>query len=98
MFDTTHAYLRVGYINSRFEMKTTATVGGVTATIGDNKNLNGVLIGFGADMPVGEMITVGVGYDYSIYKKHTNPVNATVGFDSYKPRTHAFNVVLKYKF
>lgn len=95
MFDTTHAYLRVGYINGRFEMAQIAN--NAANTVNDKKNLNGLLLGLGADMPVGEMITVGFNYDFGLYKKHT-VTQAATGSAQFKPRTHALNVVLKYRF
>lgn len=109
MFDTTHAYVKVGWINSRFEMQQARSVVNpaapagplVTLTQQDNKNLNGLLLGVGADMPVGEAVSVGFSYDFSIYRNHTTAMaNAanSLGQARFKPRTHAFNVVLKYKF
>ena len=104
MFGDTHAYLRVGYINGRHEM--TVTDSNVAASANQtNKNLNGLLLGVGADMPVGEMFTVGLGYDFALYQSHTAAANnagvaaaANQSTAQFKPRTHAINVVLKYKF
>lgn len=101
MFDTTHAYVRVGWINSRFEMNHFTARAPAGVTTNDNKNVNGLLLGLGADMPVGEAITVGFNYDFAMYKENSmneagqaNPLSNV----SFKPRTHSVNVVLKYKF
>lgn len=102
-FDSTMAYFRVGYINSRFDLSQIKPiiVAGPPATFPgntvENSNLGGLLIGVGADMPAGEMMTVGISYDFSMYKSE-DLVNADHGNAEFKPRTHAFNVVLKYKF
>ncbi len=105
MFDTTLAYFKIGYSHSRFDVgiaqfaNNPASVPAVTQKM----NHNGLVVGIGADMPVGEMITVGFSYDFTIYNKKTyaqayanaqnNDIVATL-----RPRTHAINVVLKYKF
>lgn len=98
MFGDAHGYLRVGYINGRHEMTVTEAANPAnTATA--NKNLNGLLLGVGVDMPVGEVFTVGLGYDFGLYKNHTvTAANQPTTAGQFKPRTHAVNVVLKYKF
>lgn len=102
MFDTTHAYLRVGYINGRNEMRVNQSEPNEVVIATRNivkKNHSGLLLGVGADMPVGEMITVGFNYDFALYKKETVAARInTHNVAEFKPRTHAFNVVLKYKF
>ncbi len=103
MFGDAHGYLRVGYINGRHEMTVTDAAVAASANT-TNKNLNGLLLGVGVDMPVGEVFTVGLGYDFALYKNHTAFANnagiavANQSSAQFKPRTHAVNVVLKYKF
>lgn len=99
MFDTTHAYFRVGYINGRYELTQTSPVLlPVPLSVTNKKNLSGLLLGLGADMPVGEMITVGFNYDFALYKSETVTEPTATGSSVFKPRSHALNVVLKYKF
>lgn len=104
-FDTTQAYIKLGYSHSRFDayVYPRANNPNIPAATTQKLNLNGFIVGVGADMPVGESMTVGFSYDFTTYKgkrynvQYAAPLNQVATAD-FRPRTHAVNLVLKYKF
>ena len=100
LFNKTLVYARVGYINTRFEHAVTSNVTGLEDKT-SKKNISGLLLGLGVDVPVNEKIALGVSYDFAMYKKQTLSQDAGAGRSqeaSFKPRMHFMNVALKYNF
>lgn len=97
MVDRTFAFFRIGYINTRFnlrsENKLLASPNDVSSK---KKNASGLLLGLGVDFPMGEKFTYGFAYDFAVYQNiklsHIATADHTV-----KPRMHFLNVVFKYK-
>ena len=101
----TLGFIRIGYINSKFENSTSLTLGGQTGTVTDKKNHSGFLIGVGVDLPVTDRVTVGIEYDYAAYQKKTVrgtipalPAATTDVLHSIKPRMHMAMVNVKWRF
>lgn len=101
MFDKAMLFGRIGYINSRFEHFSEYV--GAPKSSTKKKNVPGLLLGAGIDLPLGEKMVLGISYDFALYQKQSNtyaPFNTstTTVTNSFKPRMHFVNVALKYKF
>ncbi len=98
MFDKTMAFFKVGYINSRFEFKGTNNTTAGTPSVTKKKNLSGLLVGLGIDLPVGSKMAVGLSYDFAYYKNQSISAANVADRANFKPRMHFVNIALKYKF
>lgn len=92
---STLGFFRIGYINSRFDLK--STNGMTTTSAKKHKNASGLLLGLGVDLPLNQKMALGFSYDFGFYKKQKMSHTATADYD-FKPRMHFVNIALKYKF
>lgn len=85
--DQTMAYVRLGAVRSKFEVKETSP-----ASATDSKTLNGAQFGFGIQTNLTQNVYLRGEYDFVTYRSATFNGNDT------KPRTDQFNLGLIYKF
>jgi OmpA-like transmembrane domain. len=95
---TTLGFFRVGYINSHFKLQSKNYAIDPTDELKNKKkNLPGLLLGIGIEVPVAPKLAFGLGYDFALYKKLTLFHQATANH-TLKARLHFLNASIKYKF
>lgn len=93
-------FTKVGYINSRFE-HSSDYAGGARLGV-DSQKSPGLLLGLGIDLKLTERVSVGLSYDYALYRSQSytySPFSTgtTTVTNVFKARMHFVNVGIKYK-
>ncbi len=101
--DKISPFFKIGYVNTKFETKTSFTAGTATTNPSSSTRKGGLLIGLGADYMLNKKWSLGAYGDYSWYGSvnhttFTSTSGATSIKHSYKPRALNVGLRLKYTF